>query len=152
MGRRGALAGRMAILLLLLLSAMAPPQRAVELYNEACARCNAGEIDAAARLVLDAIRAGFDDISHLRRDADLRALREHPVFRAVVAAQDAADPMIVERRLARWRDAHPGDDYRYATDEARGILLPRCEAMSEGGQLPVMVAARDFIAGSVATE
>ena len=34
--------------------------------------------------VLQAVQAGFKDFSHMRRDADLQGMREHPMYRALI--------------------------------------------------------------------
>jgi hypothetical protein len=82
-----------------------PGREAVALYNTACTESQRGDADRAATYLLRAVKAGFNDFSHMRRDPDLRGLREHAVFRAIVAARAAADE---QRRLC----------YASALDEA----------------------------------
>ncbi len=95
---------------------------AVGLYNAACHHCRRGDPEVGASYLIRAVKAGFGDISHLRRDRDLRPLHDHPVYRAILAARDAADRLLAERRLARWRQAH-GDDYTYEIDEERRLIF-----------------------------
>ncbi len=102
---------------------------AVRLYNECCERTRQGALDDAARLLIGAIRAGFDDFSHLRRDDDLRPLRQHEVFRAILAARDAADPLLARRRVDAWRSTHDPAAYRYESDPQR--LVSYASALGE---------------------
>ena len=97
------------------------PGDAVMLYNAACVQCRLGEIDRGAAYLIEAVKAGFVDISHLRRDPDLRPLRDHPVFQAIVAARQAADAQLARTRLREWRKRLGPRDYRYETDEQLGI-------------------------------
>lgn len=95
------------------------PPEAVILYEAACLSCRQGDPDLAASYLLRAIGAGFADVSHLRRDPELRALRDHPVFSAILAARDAADGRLAHRRLQRWRERYPA--YRCEIDEPARI-------------------------------
>ena len=95
------------------------PDDAVMLYNAACVECRLGAVQPAARYLIRAVQAGFADFSHLRRDADLRPLREHPVYRAIVAARRAADEALTHRRLDEWRQRFGHGSYRYETDPDR---------------------------------
>lgn len=97
------------------------PRDPVMLYNAACARCRLGELDGGGRFLLAAVKAGFRDFSHMRRDPDLRPLREHPVYRALLDARDAADPLLSARRLERWRERFGESRYRFETDSRTRI-------------------------------
>ncbi len=120
MVRLGAVGGIGAAALALVLGG-ASELGADEFLRDAAARCRAGDRDGAADFLRRAVRAGFGDVSRLRRDADLRPLRDHPVYQAVLAARDAADPRLVQNRLDEWRASHPGGPYRYLADPARRI-------------------------------
>jgi hypothetical protein len=96
-------------------------REAVALYNTACTEARRGESDRAAAYLLRAVKAGFTDFSHMRRDPDLRSLREHAVFRAIVAARDAADEELTRRNLQRWRQRLDPGRYRFETDEKRRL-------------------------------
>jgi hypothetical protein len=89
---------------------------AAQLYRLAARLGRAGRGEEAGHALLEAVRAGFDDVSRLRRDRDLALIRHHPVYRAIVAARDAADPVLVRRRLAGWQADHGDGRYRYVHD------------------------------------
>jgi hypothetical protein len=97
-------------------------REAVALYNSACAEALRGDADRAAAHLLGSVKAGFNDFSHMRRDPDLRGLREHPVFRAIVAAREAADEQLARRNLQRWRQRLDPGQYRFETDEKRRLV------------------------------
>ena len=97
----------------------AVPAAARRPYDDARMHARDGRIDASARALLAAVRAGFDDVSRLRRDADLAVLREHEVFRAVVAARDAADSTLTRRRVIAWA-SRPG--YSIKGDPERRLI------------------------------
>ena len=99
------------------------PSDAAMLYNAACVRCRLGEFDRGAAYFIRAVKAGFADISHARRDPDLRPLHGHPVFRAIVDARDAADETLARRRLEGWRRQLGDASYRYEIDTAGRIAL-----------------------------
>ncbi len=98
------------------------PADAVMLYNAACVQCRLGEIDLGAAFLLRAIKAGFADVSHARRDPDLRPLHGHPVFRAIVDARDAADETLARRQMQAWRRQLGEAPYRYEVDTTRRII------------------------------
>jgi len=115
------------------------PDDPVMRYNLACALAQAGERDAAAKAVLDAVKAGFHDFSVMRRDPDLRPIRDHPRFRAVLAARDAADDLLGERRVNAWMTRNVIADPTHSFDEARRIdlfsSLPQAEHDALAGQI-----------------
>ncbi|MHC4081081.1 MAG: TPR end-of-group domain-containing protein [Planctomycetota bacterium] len=96
-------------------------REAVELYNTACAESLRGNADRAATNLLRAVKAGFNDFSHMRRDPDLRGLRQHPVFQAIVDARDAADELLARRRHQEWRQRLDPGRYRFETDEEHNL-------------------------------
>jgi hypothetical protein len=104
-------------------AAAAPGREAVSLYNTACAESRLGDADRAAASLLRAVKAGFDDFSHMRRDPDLRDLREHPVFRAIVAARAAADEELTRRSLQRWQQRLEPGRYRFEIDEKHRLCF-----------------------------
>lgn len=91
------------------------------LYNAACARSLMGEQDQAGKFLLQAVQAGFRDFSHMRRDADLDGMRGHPMYRAMISARDAADPMLAKREVDRWRREHGEEAYRFEDDPEHKI-------------------------------
>jgi hypothetical protein len=104
----------------------AHPGDAVMLYNAACVRCRLGRTDEGARFLLRSIKAGFADFGHLRRDPDLRGLRGHAVYRAIVDAREAADEMLAARQLERWRGLLPAESCRFEADTRRRINYVTC--------------------------
>ncbi len=99
------------------------PTDSVMLYNAACVQCRLGALERGAAYFIKAVKSGFDDISHARRDPDLRALRGHPVFRAIVDARAAADEMLARRRMEVWRRQFGDTGYRYEVDTARRLIF-----------------------------
>lgn len=97
------------------------PDDAVMLYNAACAHGRLGEVQDSAAYLRRAVRAGFHDFSHMRRDPDLRVIRDQPVFRAILDARVVADPILAARRLERWEGMYGAKGYRFETDEQRRI-------------------------------
>lgn len=94
------------------------PHDPIMQYNAACVRCRLDETDIAAKHLLEAIKAGFNDFSHMRRDDDLRPLHDHQMYRAILAARDAADELLALRRIDRWRDRLPHGRYQQFSDPA----------------------------------
>ena len=99
------------------------PTDSVMLYNAACVQCRLGALDRSADYFITAVKSGFGDISHARRDPDLRALRGHPVFRAIVDARAAADEMLARRRMEAWRRQFGDAGYRYEVDTSRRLIF-----------------------------
>ena len=99
------------------------PADSVMLYNAACVQCRLGALDRSAAYFIKAVKSGFGDISHARRDPDLRALRGHPVFRAIVDASTAADEMLARRRMDAWRRQFGDAGYRYEVDTSRRLII-----------------------------
>ena len=99
------------------------PSDAVMLYNAACVQCRLGELDRGAAYLIKALKAGFADVSYARRDPDLRPLRGHPVFRAIVDARDAADETLARRQMRDWRRQLGDPPYRYEVDTAQRLIV-----------------------------
>ncbi|NNM26932.1 MAG: hypothetical protein HKO59_13270 [Phycisphaerales bacterium] len=97
------------------------PDDGVMLYNGACAHCLLGDHARAEQLLLDAVKAGFMNFSQMRRDRDLHGLRDRPAYRALMAARDAADPILADRQIERWRQGPHGASYRFGEDETRRL-------------------------------
>lgn len=86
------------------------------LYNLACAKCRLGDDDAAASALLRAFKAGFRDIEHMRHDADLAALREHPTYKTILEQADQIAAQNAKSAVDRWREIYGIEHYRYETD------------------------------------
>ncbi len=99
------------------------PADSVMLYNAACVQCRLGALDRSAAYFIKAVKSGFGDISYARRDPDLRALRGHPVFRAIVDARAAADEMLARRQMEVWRRQFGDAGYRYEVDTSRRLVF-----------------------------
>jgi predicted esterase len=60
-----------------------------DIYNLACCYGLLGKETLAARYLVRAVRAGFDDLEHVRRDPDFDSVRSRPVFAATVESASA---------------------------------------------------------------
>lgn len=97
------------------------PSDGVMLYNAACVRAQLGEVERAERRLLDAVKAGFRGFSHMQRDHDLDPLRDRPMLQAIISARAVAEPLLMQRRIDRWRTRLGEQNYRL-TDESTGAL------------------------------
>ncbi len=97
------------------------PNDASMLYNLACARCRLNQMDAAADALHRAFRAGFDDFAHMRRDPDLAAMRDHPVYKKIIEEAERPSALSAANAMEQWRQTHSDEDYRYETDNTRHI-------------------------------
>ena len=93
------------------------PHDAVMLYNAACVTCRLNEPERAASFLINAVKAGFNDFSHMRRDPDLRPLHEHGIYNAILHARDAADPLLAKRQVQMWRERYKSSAYRNESDD-----------------------------------
>ncbi|MCP3903482.1 MAG: hypothetical protein GY715_07575 [Planctomycetes bacterium] len=92
------------------------PDDGAMIYNAACARCRMGDLPGAEALLMKSLKAGFLNFARMRRDPDIAALRGRPVFRAILAARDAADGLLAQRRMDDWKRRFGADRYRSDTD------------------------------------
>lgn len=60
------------------------PQEPVVLYNLACSYTLTGDLPAARRTMLAALESGYDDMEHMFKDADLRALLADGEFQSLL--------------------------------------------------------------------
>lgn len=93
------------------------PNDPVMLYNGACVRTRLNEPERAATFLINAVKAGFNDFSHMRRDPDLRPLHDHGIYNAILRARDAADPLLAKRQVDMWRERYKTSDYRIEGDD-----------------------------------
>lgn len=91
------------------------------LYNAACAYCRLEDYEQAVIYLDKAMRAGFQELDHMRSDPDLAALRRHPEYKKIFEALNRKDSNKVRSALAQWRNLYPSDEYRYETDKQRRI-------------------------------
>jgi len=68
------------------------PADALAHYNLACSYSRTGQIELAACALNRALDLGYRDIRWLRRDPDLRDLRQHPLYRKIRARLRALTP------------------------------------------------------------
>lgn len=109
------------------------PEDPVLLYNAACAHARLGGADAATAHLLNAVKAGFLKFSHIKRDPDLASVREHPRYRAIIAAREAADPLLAQRRIDTWMERL--DKNRYSVhryDERRTAFVSTLDERRQG--------------------
>ena len=66
------------------LARLKPADPAVH-YNLACSLALAGQKDEALGALERAIRLGYDDFEHLKRDTDLKSLRDDPRFQSLLS-------------------------------------------------------------------
>jgi tetratricopeptide (TPR) repeat protein len=118
------------------------PDDAVMHYNAACARAQLGALERAERALLDAIRAGFDDWTAIARDGDLAPLHARPMYRAILAARDAADGALASRRAAEWLARFDGSPAPYRHVVAAPLRLDFLTAMDDAALAAVMHEAR----------
>ena len=64
----------------------AMPDDALNLYNVACAYSSFGEIDNALDCLEKSILKGMAEIDWMKNDSDLDNVRDHPRFKALIAA------------------------------------------------------------------
>ena len=93
------------------------PNDPIMLYNAARVRSRLNEPEPAAAYLIDAVKAGFNDFSRMRRDPDLRPLHEHGIYNAILHARDAADPLLANRQVERWRAYYKASAYRIKADD-----------------------------------
>ncbi len=93
------------------------PNDPIMLYNAACVSSRLNDTDQAATHLIDAVKAGFNNFSHMRRDPDLRPLHDHGIYNAILRARDAADPLLAKRRVEMWRRRYQSSAYRIEPDD-----------------------------------
>jgi hypothetical protein len=97
------------------------PDNIEMLYNAACAKCKLNDRDGAAEYLLRAVKAGFRDFTFMDRDPDLRVMRDHPTYEAIVEAAKRVDESQALDALARWRSMFGDDDYTLAEDDVHRL-------------------------------
>ncbi len=92
------------------------PDDQIMLYNAACVACRLDDPEAGSKFLIKAIRAGFNDFAHMQRDSDLKPLRDHPIYKAILAARDAADNLLAQRSIDWWHTTFGEETYRLDND------------------------------------
>ncbi len=133
----------------------------IMLYNAACCHAQLGAKDAAAKALLEAVKAGFRDFDTMEADVDLEPIRQHDTFTAILEARDVlrrggtpSTPGIVGQpaspaapitviageaisacpQLDEWKRRHGEKNYRFLSDPVRRIHYATCldpEAQAE---------------------
>ncbi|MCI0341107.1 MAG: hypothetical protein L0216_08120 [Planctomycetales bacterium] len=65
--------------------------RGIHSYNLACAHALMGESDKALDALEESVKAGYTEFEWMKRDGDLRSLRGHPRFQALVQGKKKKD-------------------------------------------------------------
>ena len=91
------------------------------LYNAACAYSRLGDRDRAASALWRAVQAGLADRGQIQGDPDLEAIRDHPLYLAVLRRLERTVSRDAQMALEGWRAVYGNDHYRYETDESRRI-------------------------------
>ncbi len=60
------------------------PEDCAVIYNLACSYSLCGQLDDAIDTLKKAIGLGWDDVEHMQTDPDLEAVRQHPLFSALL--------------------------------------------------------------------
>ena len=98
------------------------PELAGAWYNLACAHCRLGNLHDALASLRMAVELGFTDFGHMERDEDLAALREHRLYRDIVARKDEFRRDQAERSLQRLQ-RKMGEGYLYEVDHHNHIIF-----------------------------
>jgi hypothetical protein len=93
------------------------------LYNGACAYSRLGERDRAARMLRRAVEQGFVDFAFMKQDPDLAAIRDHPVYEAIVEAARRIAGRPAGSALEWWKRRFGMESYRYETDDRRRLAF-----------------------------
>ncbi len=93
------------------------------IYNSACGHALNGDRELAAERLLEAVRNGFRDFDHMEADEDLRSIRDHDVFLAILEAR--------ERIRETRREQRPDPGEGVAAPEIPKALVPRSGRGSE---------------------
>ena len=101
----------------------ASPRDAVMLYNGACAYSRLGRNERAASYLRRSIDAGLRDLDQILADPDLKGLRDHPTYQAVIAHLRRPALRHIHEALDRWRAIFGDEQYRYEADERRRIAF-----------------------------
>lgn len=99
------------------------PDNFAAVYNLACVCARQGRLDEAGQLLLEAVRLGFVDLHHLRRDPDLEPLRPTPAYRDLLADWPGVIEAHLARNLDRARETFRTGRYHTLRDEPLRIVM-----------------------------
>jgi hypothetical protein len=60
-------------------------------YNLACAQARNGKKEAAVKMLAEAVKLGFTDFDHIRKDPDFESLRENSEFTEILESLSGKD-------------------------------------------------------------
>ena len=89
-------------------------------YNRACAFALLDRPDAAGEALLDAVKHGFRDFDTMRRDPDLKSMRDHETFTAILEAKGRISRDAAGRQADAWKKRY-GEGYVHERDADRRL-------------------------------
>jgi hypothetical protein len=98
------------------------PDHPTNIYNMACLKSLTHRPDDAMAYLERAADAGFTDFIHIEQDADLDALRNHPRYKALLAAKDLYQKKDADRAVALLRRQF-GDKYLFDLDPETKLIF-----------------------------
>ncbi|MBT8485955.1 MAG: PDZ domain-containing protein [Phycisphaerales bacterium] len=110
------------------------------LYNLACAYSRLGRTGPAADTLYKAVEAGFRDFRHMRNDADLLAIRDEPVYQAIIDASRRLERERAQSGLARWKARFGSSAYRYEVDAERRLAYAAALNETSFAEMRAMLA------------
>lgn len=126
------------------------PNDQIMLYNAACTACQLGEPEEGSKFLIKAVKAGFNDFAHMRRDSDLKPLRDHPIYKAILAARDAADNLLAQRSIDWWHKTFGEDTYRQDKDaKLRLNFLSNLDDDAFEQMRSMLEAEADYLSGTL---
>ncbi len=103
----------------------AEPGNFVPIYHLACAMARGGKINAAATQLVRAVSKGFVDVHGLKRDGDLREVRETDAIKELIARWPAVLDEHANANLALAREFFPDtpkETYQQQRDDALRVI------------------------------
>jgi hypothetical protein len=126
------------------------PNDAGMIYNGACATCLLKNADECAAMLLRAVKAGFTEFAHMRRDPDLDLIRRHPTYLAIVEAAELVASQSTRSALEQWRNTYGTEQYRYETDsEHRLVFATALDEYSHGQMRDMLQKQADQMIASL---
>lgn len=93
----------------------------IALYNSACVQAKLGNPSKAAKLLVNAVSAGFIDFERMKNDPDLATVREEPEYVAIVEVQEEVQKAAADRLESYARRLLPADAIIERNDTLRLI-------------------------------
>lgn len=126
------------------------PNDPVMLYNAACIYCRLGETDRGASSLRRAVDAGLTDLGQIERDPDLAAIRDHPIYKAVIKRLTRNASNKARDAIGHWRALYGNDLYRYSRDEDRRIAYATALDPTSHDEMRSMIERQvDYLQASI---